>query len=142
MNSYYADSHYLSEGHDRTGLRDGRAAGMLGPSGDIEMPSLDRLCDSLDPRSGEPRTRIATGKFVGLSLFTRPLNPSNTCVLCSSNVDSLLQFRQIVEDFVKARRFTQIHVSHQLIITPQCRSAFGGRHKSKRTGCGQIIICP
>lgn len=54
--SYCAHSDYLSEGQELTGRCGGRTAQMLDLSGDVDKLSVDRLCDTLDPRSGKQLT--------------------------------------------------------------------------------------
>lgn len=51
--SYYAHSDYLSAGQELTGRWGWRTAQKLGLAGDVDKLSFDRLCDNLDPRSGE-----------------------------------------------------------------------------------------
>ena len=64
--SYYAHSDYLSDGQELTGRWGGRAAGMLGLCGEVDKLSFDRLCDNLDPRSGERLTlRTNSDRTVG-----------------------------------------------------------------------------
>ena len=64
--SYYAHSDYLSEGQELTGRWGGRTAQMLGLAGDVEKLSFDRLCDNLDPRSGNQLTlRTNSDRTVG-----------------------------------------------------------------------------
>lgn len=54
--SYYSQSDYLSEGQELVGRWGGKASQMLGLSGQVDKQSFDRLCDNLDPRSGERLT--------------------------------------------------------------------------------------
>ena len=64
--SYYAHSDYLSEGQELTGCWGGRTAQMLGLAGDVDKLSFDRLCDNLDPRSGNQLTlRTNSDRTVG-----------------------------------------------------------------------------
>jgi conjugative relaxase-like TrwC/TraI family protein len=54
--SYYSQSDYLSEGQELVGRWGGKASQLLGLSGEVDKQSFDRLCDNLDPRSGERLT--------------------------------------------------------------------------------------
>lgn len=54
--SYYSRSDYLSEGQELVGQWGGKGATLLGLSGEVDKQSFDRLCDNLDPRSGERLT--------------------------------------------------------------------------------------
>lgn len=64
--SYYAQSDYLSEGQELVGRWGGKAATILGLSGTVDKQSFDRLCDNLDPRSGNRLTlRSKSERTVG-----------------------------------------------------------------------------
>src|SRR6202162_427425 len=58
---YYATADYYSEGQEIIGSWGGKGASRLGLSGTVDKFSFERLCDNLDPRTGEPltaRTRL------------------------------------------------------------------------------------
>ncbi len=64
--SYYAQSDYLSEGQELVGRWGGKTAAVLGLSGTVDKQSFDRLCDNLDPRSGQRLTlRSKSERTVG-----------------------------------------------------------------------------
>lgn len=54
--SYFATSDYYSEGQELKGIWRGKGAELLGLSGEIRQQDWDRLCDNLDPRTGESLT--------------------------------------------------------------------------------------
>ncbi|MBY0461251.1 MAG: relaxase domain-containing protein, partial [Gemmataceae bacterium] len=54
--SYYAKADYYAEGAELPGLWGGRAAALLGLSGEVERADFHALCDNLDPRAGQPLT--------------------------------------------------------------------------------------
>lgn len=64
--SYYSHSDYLSEGQELTGFWGGRAAKLLGLSGEVDKTSFDRLCDNLHPINGQKLTlRTRSDRTVG-----------------------------------------------------------------------------
>ena len=64
--SYYATADYYSEGQEIVGSWGGKGASRLGLEGTVDKFSFERLCDNLDPRTGEPLTvRTRTERTVG-----------------------------------------------------------------------------
>ncbi len=59
--SYYTQSDYLSEGQELVGKWGGKASKLLGLAGEVDKQSFDRLCDNLDPRSGNRLTLRTDG---------------------------------------------------------------------------------
>ena len=55
--SYYAAADYYSEGQETAGLWGGRLAERLGLSGTVDKAGFDRLCDNLNPATGESLTQ-------------------------------------------------------------------------------------
>ena len=80
---YYATADYYSEGQEIVGRWGGKGAARLGLEGTVDKYSFERLCDNLNPTTGEPltvRTQVrADGGLrfhvfsaeVGLACFTR-----------------------------------------------------------------------
>src|ERR1700730_13333783 len=63
---YYGTADYYSEGQEIVGCWGGKGASRLGLSGTVDKDSFERLCDNLDPRTGEPLTvRTRTDRTVG-----------------------------------------------------------------------------
>src|SRR5438552_11167277 len=63
---YYATADYYSEGQEIVGSWGGKGASRLGLEGMVDKFSFERLCDNLDPRTGEPLTvRTRTERRVG-----------------------------------------------------------------------------
>src|SRR5947208_17106415 len=63
---YYAVADYYSEGQELVGSWGGEGASRLGLEGTVDKISFERLCDNLDPRTGEPLTvRTRTERRVG-----------------------------------------------------------------------------
>src|SRR5260370_37056515 len=53
---YYATADYYSEGQEIIGSWGGKGASRLGLEGMVGKFSFERLCDNLDPRTGQPLT--------------------------------------------------------------------------------------
>ena len=63
---YYATADYYSEGQEIVGSWGGKGASRLGLSGTVDKSSFERLCDNLDPRTGEQLTvRTRSERRVG-----------------------------------------------------------------------------
>src|SRR6202050_4547655 len=54
--SYYTTADYYSEGQELVGSWGGNGASRLGLEGTVDKFSFERLCDNLDPRTGETLT--------------------------------------------------------------------------------------
>ena len=64
--SYYTTADYYTEGQEIVGSWGGLGASRLGLSGTVDKFSFERLCDNLDPKTGEPLTvRTRTERTVG-----------------------------------------------------------------------------
>jgi conjugative relaxase-like TrwC/TraI family protein len=64
--SYYTTADYYSEGQELVGSWGGKGASRLGLEGTADKFSFERLCDNLDPRTGEQLTvRTRTERTVG-----------------------------------------------------------------------------
>lgn len=64
--SYYSTADYYTQGQELTGCWRGKAAAMLGLSGDVKQADWDALCENLHPATGEQLTkRKNTERIVG-----------------------------------------------------------------------------
>ncbi len=64
--SYYATADYYTEGQELVGSWGGKGAARLGLTGTVDRSSFERLCDNVDPRTGEPLTvRTRSERTVG-----------------------------------------------------------------------------
>src|ERR1700692_2525621 len=64
--NYYATAEYYSEGQEIVGSWGGKGAARLGLEGTVDKLSFERLCDNLDPRTGQPLTvRTRSERTVG-----------------------------------------------------------------------------
>jgi hypothetical protein len=55
---YYATADYYSQGQEIVGRWGGKGAALLGLEGTVDKFSFERLCDNLDPKTGEPLKRL------------------------------------------------------------------------------------
>src|SRR6202158_5349475 len=99
---YYAMADYYSEGQELVGLWGGKGASRLGLSGTVDQFSFERLCDNLDPRTGDPLTvRTRTERRVGYD-FTFSV-PKSVSVLyaMSGDQDIMDAFRAAVAETMR-----------------------------------------
>src|ERR1700688_1481382 len=96
---YYATANYYSEGQEIVGSWGGIGASRLGLSGTVDKDSFERLCDNLDPRTGEQLTvRTRAERRVGYDLtFSVPKSVSLLCAM-SGDQDILGAFRTSVDE--------------------------------------------
>ncbi len=97
--SYYATADYYSEGQELVGSWGGKAAARLGLEGTVDKFSFERLCDNLDPRTGEPLTvRTRSERTVGYDFtFSVPKSVSLLYAM-SGDQDILGAFRSAVDE--------------------------------------------
>src|SRR5207245_8603455 len=84
------------------GLWGGKAASRLGLSGTVDQFSFERLCDNLDPRTGEPLTvRTRTERTVGYD-FTFSVPKSVSVLYAMSGDQGIMEaFRSAVEETMR-----------------------------------------
>lgn len=99
---YYATSDYYSEGQEIVGLWGGKAAARLGLSGTVDKDSFERLCDNIDPRTGEPLTvRTRSERTVGYDFtFSVPKSVSLLYAM-SGDQDIMGAFRGAVDETMR-----------------------------------------
>lgn len=99
---YYATSDYYSEGQEIVGLWGGKAAARLGLSGTVDKDSFERLCDNIDPRTGEPLTvRTRSDRTVGYDFtFSVPKSVSLLYAM-SGDQDIMGAFRGAVDETMR-----------------------------------------
>src|ERR1700731_3343442 len=100
--SYYATADYYSEGQEIVGSWGGMGASRLGLEGTAEKFSFERLCDNLDPRTGEPLTvRTRSDRTVGYDFtFSVPKSVSLLYAM-SGDQDIMEAFRGAVDETMR-----------------------------------------
>src|SRR6202049_1471838 len=99
---YYTTADYYSEGQEIVGSWGGKGASRLGLDGMVDKFSFERLCDNLDPHTGEPLTvRTRTERTVGYD-FTFSV-PKSVSVLyaMSGDQDIMDAFRGAVDETMR-----------------------------------------
>ncbi len=99
---YYATADYYSEGQELVGQWGGQGAARLGLEGTVDQFSFERLCDNLNPRTGESLTaRTRADRTVGYDFtFSVPKSVSLLYAL-SGDEDILKAFRTAVDETMR-----------------------------------------
>src|SRR5271157_3494359 len=115
--SYYTTADYYSEGQELVGSWGGKGAARLGLEGTVDQFSFERLCDNLDPRTGEPLTvRTRTERTVGYD-FTFSVPKSVSLLYAMSGDEGIMDaFRSAVDETMRemeAEMQTRVRRGHQ-----------------------------
>ena len=99
---YYATADYYREGQELIGSFGGQGAARLGLAGTVDQFAFERLCDNLDPRTGEPLTvRTRSERTVGYDFtFSVPKSVSLLYAM-SGDQDILDAFRSSVDETMR-----------------------------------------
>src|SRR5271163_3685698 len=100
--SYYSKADYYSEGQELVGSWGGKGAARLGLSGTVDKFSFERLCDNLNPQTGESLTvRTRSERTVGYDFtFSVPKSVSLLYAM-SGDQDVLGAFRGAVDETMR-----------------------------------------
>src|SRR5580698_5242959 len=100
--SYDATADYYSGGQELVGLWGGKGADRIGLVGTVDKASFDRLCDNLDPRTGEPLTvRTRSERTVGYD-FTFSVPKSVSLLYALSGDEGIMDaFRSAVAETMR-----------------------------------------
>src|SRR6204780_543992 len=99
---YYFTADYYSEGQEIVGSWGGKGASRLGLEGTVDKLSFERLCDNLDPRTGQPLTvRTRNDRTVGYD-FTFSVPKSVSLLYAMSGDQGIMEaFRAAVDETMR-----------------------------------------
>jgi conjugative relaxase-like TrwC/TraI family protein len=121
---YYATADYYSQGQELVGQWGGKGASQLGLEGTVDQFSFERLCDNLNPKTGEPLTvRTRSERTVGYDFtFSVPKSVSLLYAL-SGDQDILAAFRGAVDETMR-----------EMEAEMKTRVRRGGKDEDRTTG--------
>src|SRR3984957_12610799 len=121
---YYGTADYYSEGQEIVGSWGGKGASRLGLEGMVDKFSFERLCDNLDPMTGNPLTvQTRTERRVGYDFtFSVPKSVSLLYAM-SGNQDILDAFRAAVDETMR-----------EIEAEMKTRVRMGGKDEDRVTG--------
>jgi conjugative relaxase-like TrwC/TraI family protein len=121
---YYATADYYSEGQEIIGSWGGKGAARLGLEGTVDKFSFERLCDNLDPSTGNPLTvRTRSERRVGYD-FTFSV-PKSVSVLYALSGD---------EDILGAFRASVAETMADIEAEMKTRVRMDGKDEDRATG--------
>jgi conjugative relaxase-like TrwC/TraI family protein len=99
---YYATADYYSQGQEIVGRWGGKGAVLLGLDGTVDKFSFERLCDNLNPKTGEPLTvRTKSERTVGYD-FTFSVPKSVSLLYAMSGDQGIMEaFRGAVDETMR-----------------------------------------
>ncbi len=122
--SYYTAADYYREGQELVGAWGGEGARLLGLDGVVDKDSFDRLCDNLDPRTGQRLTaRTRSERTVGYD-FTWSV-PKSVSLLYGLTGD---------KDILDAFRSAVAETMRDMEAEIKTRVRRGGRNEERTTG--------
>lgn len=121
---YYATADYYLDGQELVGQWGGKGAERLGLSGTVGKQAFEKLCDNLDPRTGQPLTvRTRTERTIGYD-FTFSV-PKSVSLLYGLTED-----KTVLDAFQEATRETMREMESEM----KTRVRKAGRDENRTTG--------
>src|SRR3984893_1426378 len=121
---YYATADYYSEGQEIVGRWGGKGAARLGLDGTVDKYSFERMCDNLNPTTGDPLTvRTRSERTVGYD-FTFSVPKSVSLLYAMSGDEGIMDaFRGAVDETMR-----------EMEAEMKTRVRMGGKDEDRVTG--------